>query len=189
MIIKTSNKEYIGQCNALSYIFHNRLFKKNIIEELIELRKCFIELDKKEVTEKVIESIYNILTRIMYTLLYTYNSKICSFTDFKKEITEEVISNETINEIIELLMENFTDIEVSKQLEKINSNNTEKSIFPEHEFLVTCLQLKLTIQDLKILSYIDIMKMFVLTLNLGKEENKEFNYKKATQSDIDRFLM
>lgn len=188
MIIKTnSNKKYVGQCNALSYIFHNRLFKKNIIEELIELRECFIRLDKKELTEKNIESIYNILTRVIYTLIYTNNNNIYSFNEFKRELNKEIISNESVNEIIELLIEDFTDEEVSKELEKISNNTTNKSIFPEHSFLLTCLQLKLTIQDLKTLTYIDVMKMFVLTLDLKKEESNQ-NYRKATQLDIDKIL-
>lgn len=188
MIIKTDKKEYVGQCNALTYIFHNRLFKKNIIEELIELRECFVRLNKEEPIEQELENIYDILTRIMYTLIYTNNSNI-GFEDFKKELDNETILNETINEIIDLLVMNFTDEEVSRELEKVNNNvNAKKSIFPEHEFLLTCLQLKLRVQDLRILTYIDVMKMFVLFLNLEKKENKD-NYREATQLDIDRFLM
>ena len=188
MIIKINNKQYIGQCNALSYIFHKRLFKKNIIEELIALRKCFVKLNENKATKETVEDIYNILTRTVYTLRYTYDSTICSFEDFKKEISKEAISNESINEIIELLMENFTDTEVSKQLEKISSNNTEISKFPEHDFLISCLQLKLTINDLKILTYIDVMKMIILTLNTINE-NTDKQSRKATQSDIDKLLM
>ncbi len=188
MVIKIGDKKYIGQCNALSYVFHNRLFKKNIIGELNNLIKLFVKLDKKTLTEEDIENIYNILTRVIYTLIYTYDSSIYGFDDFKKDINQEVILNDSINEIIELLITNFTDEEVSKEFEKISSDNTERSIFPEHEFLITCLQLKLTIQDLKILSYIDVMKMSILTLNTVKEDDCD-KARKATQLDIDKLLM
>lgn len=189
MIIKIENKKYVGQCNALSYIFHNRLFKKNIIEELIELRKHFIKINEKELEEKSIESIYNILTRVIYTFIYTYDNNVYSFNEFVNEINDKIVSNETINEIIEILIANFTDEIVSKELGKISNNNTEKSIFPEHDFLISCLQLKLTIEDLKILTYIDVMKMFVLTLNTTKSENNIDQTRKATQADIDKLLM
>lgn len=189
MIIKIGNKKYVGQCNALSYIFHNRLFKKNIIEELIELRKHFMKINKEEAEEKSIERIYNILTRVIYTFIYTYDNNVYSFKEFEKEINDEIIPNETINEIIEILIANFTDETVSKELDEISNNNTEKSIFPEHDFLISCLQLKLTIEDLKILTYIDVMKMFVLTLNITKNENRDKQVREATQADIDKFLM
>lgn len=188
MIIKIENKKYVGQCNALSYIFHNRLFKKNIIEELKELRKYFIKINEKEEEDKSIESIYNILTRAIYTFMYTYDNNIYSFNEFEKEIGDKVISNETINDIIEILIANFTDETVSKELDKISNNSTEKSIFPEHDFLISCLQLKLTINDLKILTYIDVIKMFTLTLNMAKENNDKQS-RKATQADIDKLLM
>ena len=184
MNIKLGNKTYVGQCNALSYIFHNRLFKKNIIEELNELRKCFIELNK-EATEEVVTNIYNIVIRVIYTLIYTHNNSSNNFEDFKEDIKDETITIETINEVIEILITNFTDEEVSKQLEGISSDNEEKSKFPEHEFLIMCLRFKLTIEDLKILTYIDVIKMLILTLD---NTNEDKDYRKATQADIDKFM-
>lgn len=62
------------------------------------------------------------------------------------------------------------------------SGNSEKSLFPEHEFLASCLRIGLTIQDLKILTYIDVIKMFI-SLTDKKEGTK-----KATQKDIDKLL-
>lgn len=185
MIVKIGNKKYIGQCNALSYIFHNRLFKKNIIEELNELRKCFVKLNEEAIEESAI-NIYSILIRVIYTLMYTHDRSICNFNDFKEDIKDETITIETINEVVEILIENFADEEVSKQLEKISSDNEEKSKFPEHEFLIMCLRFKLSIEDLKILTYIDIIKMLILTLDTTNEDE---DYRKATQSDIDRLLM
>jgi len=185
MLIKLKNKKYIGQCNALSYIFHNRIFKKNIIEELTELRKCFMDLEtNKSVTENI-ETIYEILTRIIYTLMYTYDNNIYGFEEFKKEINTSTISNEVINNVIEVLITNFTDEEVAKELDKKGNNNKKKILFPEHDFLIACLRLNLTIQDLKILSYIDVIKMFILTTQEEKE-NAPKDYREATQADIDK---
>lgn len=62
------------------------------------------------------------------------------------------------------------------------SGNNEKSLFPEHEFLASCLTIGLTIQDLKILTYIDVIKIFI-SLTDKKEGTK-----KATQKDIDKLL-
>lgn len=184
MNIKLGNKTYIGQCNALSYIFHNRLFKKNIIEELNKLRECFIQLNK-ETTEDNTADIYNILIRVIYTLIYTHDSSVYSFNEFREDIQEETITIETINEVIEILITSFTDKEVSKQLEEISSDNEEESKFPEHEFLTMCLRFKLTIEDLKILTYIDVIKMLILTLD---NTNEDKDYRKATQADIDKFM-
>lgn len=184
MVIKLGNKTYVGQCNALSYIFHNRIFRRNIIEELNELRKCFAKLSE-ETTEENTISIYNILIRIIYTLMYTYNSNIYSFNNFKEEIKDETITLEAINEVIEILIISFTDEEVYEILGKISDDNTEKSRFPEHDFLVSCLKIKLTVQDLKILTYIDVIKMLISTLH---ETKKDKNCRKATQADIDNFM-
>lgn len=181
MLIKIKNKKYIGQCNALSYIFHNRIFKKNIIKELSELRECFLDLKDN----KKAEAIYDILTRVIYTLIYTYDNNIYSFEEFKKEIDNATISSDTVNNVIETLIANFTDEEVAKELDKKSNNSNKKVLFPEHDFLLTCLQLKLTMQDLRILSYIDVLKMFILTIK-EKKSNTQKDYREATQADIDR---
>ena len=185
MIIKIGNRKYVGQCNALSYIFHNRLFKKNIIEELNELRKCFMKLND-EAIEESITNIYSILIRVIYTLMYTHNNSIYSFDDFKEDIKDEAITIEAISEVIEILISNFTDKQVSERLDEIIDENAEKTKFPEHEFLISCLKFQLTIEDLKILTYIDVIKMLILTFHTIK---KEETYREATQSDIDKLLM
>ena len=88
--------------------------------------------------------------------------------------------------MVEILIKNFTDEEVFEELEKIGNGNTEKSKFSEHEFLIMCLRFKLTIQDLKILTYIDVIKMLIVQLDTTKEEGE---YRQATQNDIDKLLM
>ena len=61
--------------------------------------------------------------------------------------------------------------------------DSEKVLFPEHHFLLACFRLGLTIQDLKFLTYVDIMKIF-LSVEAKKEEKTK--YKEATQADWDR---
>ena len=63
--------------------------------------------------------------------------------------------------------------------------DSEEVLFPEHHFLLASLRLGLTIQDLKILTYVDVMKIF-LSIETKKENTK---VRKATQADIDRLLM
>ena len=63
--------------------------------------------------------------------------------------------------------------------------DSEEPLFPEHHFLLACLRIGLTIQDLKILTYVDVMKIF-LSIETGK---KEAGIRKASQADIDRLLM
>ena len=63
--------------------------------------------------------------------------------------------------------------------------DSEEPLFPEHHFLLACLRLGLTMQDLRFLTYVDIMKIF-LSIETKK---KDTGVRKATQSDIDRLLM
>lgn len=61
--------------------------------------------------------------------------------------------------------------------------DSEEPLFPEHHFLLACLRLGLTIQDLKLLTYVDVMKIF-LSIETKKEEKTK--YIEATQADWDR---
>ena len=66
--------------------------------------------------------------------------------------------------------------------------DSEEPLFPEHHFLLACLRLGLTIQDLRFLSYVDVIKIF---LSIEPRKNKEVvtsGVRKATQADIDRLL-
>lgn len=65
--------------------------------------------------------------------------------------------------------------------------DSEEPLFPEHLFLLACLRLGLTIQDLKFLTYVDVMKIF-LSIDNKKSETKSTGVRKATQADIDRLL-
>ena len=61
--------------------------------------------------------------------------------------------------------------------------DSEKVLFPEHYFLLACLRLGLTIQDLKFLTYVDVMKIF---LSIETKQAGKIRYKEATQADWDR---
>lgn len=81
------------------------------------------------------------------------------------------------------------DKKVFKKLEEINKDNKnqKESLFPEHEFLVSCLRIGLKIEDLKILTYVDILKIFISFCD--KDENYEkSSERKATQKDIDALV-
>lgn len=78
----------------------------------------------------------------------------------------------------------FVDEKVIKELSKIKGDS-EDSIFPEHDFYLACIRLGLRIEDLRYLSYLDVLKIFIC-LNKQKPKNKK--ERKATQADIDRLL-
>ena len=81
------------------------------------------------------------------------------------------------------------DEKVYEELEEINkeSKNKKESLFPEHEFLVSCLRIGLKLEDLKILTYVDILKIFISFCD--KDENYEkSSERKATQKDIDALV-
>ena len=68
--------------------------------------------------------------------------------------------------------------------QKYGSGDEEDTLFPEHSFLLSCFKLGLNYNDLKYLTYLDILKMF-LSLSNSKPNNK---IKNATQEDIDKLL-
>lgn len=80
------------------------------------------------------------------------------------------------------------DLKLNKELDKKlknSSGNDKKALFPEHEFIGTCLKVGLTIEDLKTLTYVDVMKILVSML---PNEEEQSDGKKATQQDISNFL-
>lgn len=79
----------------------------------------------------------------------------------------------------------FVSEEVIKELNKINEES-EESIFPEHDFYLACIKVGLRIEDLKYLSYLDVLKIFIC---LNKQKEPKSKIRKATQADIDRLLM
>ncbi len=79
----------------------------------------------------------------------------------------------------------FVDEKAFKELEKINGKGKE-STFPEHEFLAACLRIGLKIEDLKTLTYVDVLKIFISFFDNDKEE--ENGTRMATQEDIQNLV-
>ena len=76
----------------------------------------------------------------------------------------------------------FVDEELNKELSKLKNDGNRKEVFPEHEFLGSCLRIGFHIADLKELTYVDVMKILVTILTTDNSS------KEATQNDIDKLL-
>lgn len=185
MKIKIKNNEYIGQCNALSYIFYKKIFKINIFDDLDKLRSCLVKITESNTEAKEIIKFYELLIKLLYILIYSRNQDVDDFEEWSKDISIEDFTEELTGKIIEVYLESFTDEETAKELEKIPSKNTKESIFPEHDFLKICLSYGLSMQDLKQLTYIDVTKIFISSYQ-DRQEEKKPKYREATQADWDR---
>jgi hypothetical protein len=76
----------------------------------------------------------------------------------------------------------FVDEELSRELKKIKSKSKGNEALEEHQYLYACLQLGLRIDDLKILSPIDVAKLMLCSIT----QNEQTNKRKASQEDWDR---
>lgn len=82
----------------------------------------------------------------------------------------------------------FVDEEVIKELKKIVKNEEETELkFPEHDFFATTLKIGLTIEDLRTLTYIDILKIFISFLQKDKEKSTN-GVRKATKEEINQLV-
>lgn len=72
---------------------------------------------------------------------------------------------------------NFVNEEVIKEFEKIPNSGNNKDPFPEHSFVASSLKIGLNINDLKKLTYPDVMKIFLSYIDKEEEE-------KPTQKQI-----
>lgn len=185
MKIKIKNKSYIGQCNALSYVFYKRIFRANIFEDLENLRKSLVNISNNVANKQDIADFYEILIRLIYILIYTKNQDIEDIENWFKKIQIQDLTEELTNKTIEVFLESFMDEDVIKELEKISSDDSKTNIFPEHEFLKMCLDYGLSIEDLRVLTYIDVIKIFISSY-IDKQDRKVKKFKEATQTDWDR---
>ncbi len=90
----------------------------------------------------------------------------------------------------------FVDNELEKKIEEIlkednNDNKDEIVEYPEYEFLAMCLRANIPYEYLEKFTYVDIMKiLYSFINNKGKKQKENIKVvRKATQADIDRFLM
>lgn len=187
MLIKIGNKEYVGCCNAMTYIFYNKVFNLNIFDDLDKIKGCLIKFKLQSGNKDDIDNMVDIILRLIYILIYTNNqNEINSFEKWKKQHEHEVIELETINEVIEFFVDNFYSQEVKEELDKIkvSKNEDEPIIFQEHTFLNQCLNIGLNIEDMTKLSYVDICKLLIVNMNKAKNLRKP-KYKIATTQDWD----
>nr|DAQ40926.1 MAG TPA: hypothetical protein [Caudoviricetes sp.] len=187
MLIKIGNKKYVGCCNAMTYIFYNKVFNLNIFDDLDNIKECLIKFKLQSGNKEDIDNIVNIILRLIYILIYTYDqSKINRFEKWKEEHKHETINMETINEVIEYFVDSFYSQQVREELDKIkvSENKDEPIIFQEHTFLNQCLTIGLNTSDLTKLSYVDVCKLLIVNMNKAKNLRKP-KYKIATTQDWD----
>ncbi|MFR5951360.1 MAG: hypothetical protein ACLUG5_04655 [Clostridia bacterium] len=80
------------------------------------------------------------------------------------------------------------DEEAIKELKKIVKSEEEINLkFPEHDFFATALKIGITIEDLKELTYVDILKIFISFLQKDKDKTTN-GVRKATQEEINQLV-
>ena len=67
---------------------------------------------------------------------------------------------------------NFVDEELIKEIEKIESSGDSEDTFPEHSFIASALKVGLNINDLKELTYVDVMKILISYIDKKSEKQK-----------------
>jgi hypothetical protein len=80
------------------------------------------------------------------------------------------------------------DEEAIKELKKLVKSEEEINLkFPEHDFFATALKIGITIEDLKELTYVDILKIFISFLQKDKDKTTN-GVRKATQAEINQLV-
>lgn len=187
MLIRIGNKKYVGYCNAMTYIYYNKVFNANIFDDLDRIKEYLIKINLQKIEKNDVDNMVNIILKLVYILIYTNNPKeINRFEKWKNEHKNEIIKPNMTNEIIEYLVDNFYNQEVREELEKIKTpkKQEEDIIFQEHTFLKQCLELGLSCKDLENLSYVDACKILIINMNRIKNAKKA-KYKEATTQDWD----
>lgn len=67
---------------------------------------------------------------------------------------------------------NFVDEELIKEFEKIECSGDSEEVFPEHSFIALAFKIGLNINDLKELTYVDVMKILISYIDKKSEEQK-----------------
>lgn len=82
----------------------------------------------------------------------------------------------------------FVDEEAIKELKKLVKSEEEINLkFPEHDFFATALKIGITIEDLKELTYVDILKIFISFSQKDKDKTTN-GVRKATQEEINQLV-
>ena len=143
--------------------------------------------EKIEKNNKDMEKFIDILTRITYIVLFNSND-IENYNNWINGIEKISLEDEWIEEILELVNLCFINIEVRKEIEKRqgNVNNEEKKEkFSEHAFISLCLKMNISISELKLITYVDFLKILVSFLPDKTEKN---GVRMATQEEIAKIV-
>ena len=81
----------------------------------------------------------------------------------------------------------FVNEELVEEFEKNPRTGDKQAVFPEHDFLLSALNIGFRIEDLKHLTFVDVMKVFLCYVS-NQKTNEEENEREATQKDIDSFF-
>lgn len=101
MLIKIGNKKYVGYCNAMTYIYYNKVFNANIFDDLDRIKEYLIKINLQKIEKNDVDNMVNIILKLVYILIYTNNpKKINRFEKWKNEHKNEIIEPNTTNEII-----------------------------------------------------------------------------------------
>ena len=195
--IEINNKKYTAECNAFTIIDYRNEFNRDILSDITFINKYLIDsilLSEKmengeniskdlEKYNKDLEKFIDILTKITYIMLFNSND-IENYDNWINEIEKISLEDKWIEEILELVNLCFINIEVRKEIEKRlkdDNNEEKKEKFSEHEFISLCLKMHISISELKLITYVDVLKILVSFLPETVEKN---GTRMATQEEI-----
>lgn len=199
--IEINNKKYIAECNAFTIIDYRNEFNRDILNDITFINKYLIDnilLSEKikngdDISEKIeennkdMEKFIDILTRITYIVLFNSND-IENYNNWINGIEKISLEDEWIEEVLELVNLCFINIEVRKEIEKRQGNvnkEEKKEKFSEHAFISLCLKMNISISELKLITYVDFLKILISFLPEKTEKN---GVRMATQEEIAKIV-
>lgn len=189
--ITINNIKYKINCNALTYLYHKKIFDRNIFKDINVVREFLVlklennktEEEKNEILLEKLDSYINSINKLTYSAIYTQQKDIEEYDEWIKKNKVFEQDNDCVTIVLKDVIDCFIDETVSKELENINKSSGDdiEVLFPEHYFLSACLKMGITIKDLENLTYIDVVKIF-----LSCTSKKKTKTRKATQADWDK---
>lgn len=128
--IQIGNKEYILECNAYTMLAYKKIFGTGIIQDVnilniitkkqVEILKEIMEtspdIEEKELINEIARRILytdlgdnfvEVITRVAWILIYTYDNKIMPYEEWLKTIERIDLSDKWVAEVTELAVINF----------------------------------------------------------------------------------
>lgn len=202
--IEMNNKKYTAECNAFTIIDYRNEFNRDILSDITFINKYLIDSillsekmkngenisknlekhnKKLEEYNKKLEKFIDILTRITYIVLFNSND-IENYDKWINKIEKISLEDEWIGEVLELVNLCFINVEARKEIEKRlknNDNEEKEEKFSEHAFIGLCLKMHISIAELKLITYVDVLKILISFLPETVEKN---GTRMATQEEI-----